>query len=267
MAVSDEISAFQPENAPKLSRTCAFTNKLFEPGDKVYSVLYEESGVIKRKDFSASAWRSNPRPENALAWWSSRVRADADADKKLKLAPNDALAALFAALADNPEQAALRYALALLLARRRVLRFDYDENVSYCSNPETSNTIYVYSPRNETGYLVPIVQMSPEEIEQVQARLVDLLENPTAELERATVPFPGDQTTLNAEKQGANDEKKNENAKETKFARSSNAESQVGNANVKNISREERLRAVHAAFDNPESDEELQDIVNGAFGQ
>ena len=125
MLSSSEISAFEPESSPKPGRVCAVTGEPFEVGDKIYSVLYEEDGVIKRRDVLASVWRAAPRPNKALAWWSSRVQSEREKDKKLKLAPNDALTALFVSLADKPNQKALRYALALLLARRRVLKYDY----------------------------------------------------------------------------------------------------------------------------------------------
>ena len=95
MSAPSEPSAFSPEDAPKLGKYCAVTNKPFAPGDKVYSVLYEEDGELKRRDVRASAWRSTPRPANAIAWWASRIQEDAEKDKKLKLAPNDALTALF----------------------------------------------------------------------------------------------------------------------------------------------------------------------------
>ena len=179
MAISSDISSFSPDDSPKLGRVCEITGAPFQPGDKVYSVLYEKDGQINRRDVCAAAWRTTPRPENTLAWWSTRVRADEGKDKKVKLAPNDALTALFVSLADKPGQEALRYTLALLLARRRVPRFDYDENVS-AADSENANTIYVYSPRDEMGYYVPIVRMTEEQIAEVQERLVALIEEPSA---------------------------------------------------------------------------------------
>ena len=116
MAISSDISSFSPDDSPKLGRVCEITGAPFQPGDKVYSVLYEKDGQINRRDVCAAAWRTTPRPENTLAWWSTRVRADEGKDKKVKLAPNDALTALFVSLADKPGQEALRYTLALLLA-------------------------------------------------------------------------------------------------------------------------------------------------------
>ncbi|MBR4103392.1 MAG: hypothetical protein IKK39_04920, partial [Thermoguttaceae bacterium] len=102
-----QISAFPPENAPKLSRVCAATGRPFEPGEKIFTVLFEEDGEIRRRDLCAEAFASTKRPENALAWWSSRLPTNAE--KKEKLAPDDATLDLFESLADRPDEAALRY--------------------------------------------------------------------------------------------------------------------------------------------------------------
>ncbi len=238
MNVSSEISAFSPEDAPKIGRRCAVTGKPFAPGDKVYSVLYEENGEIKRRDLCAAAQRTTPRPENALAWWSSTVQKDSEKDNNLKLAPNDALTALFVSLADKPGQEALRYALALLLARRRALKFDYEENASMRSDPETANTIYVYSPRNETGYFVPIVNMTARQIEEVQGRLVELLETPTAFARREE--------------------------RESEPAESSQSPEPVFNPSV---DERQRLQATFDAFDNSEIAEAAAQAARETLGE
>ena len=182
MSVS-EISAFPPEESPRPARVCAVTGRPFELGERVYSIIYEENGEIRRADLCAEAWREFKRPETALAWWSSRARAaDSEKDANAILAPNDALAELFEALADRPDQADLRYALALLLTRRRVFRFEFDENARE-RDDERPDSIYVYSSRNDAGYSVPVVNMTVAQISRVQERLVALLNSPTAALE------------------------------------------------------------------------------------
>ena len=242
MNVSPEISAFSPEDAPKIGKRCAVADKPFAPGDKVYSVLYEEDGQIRRMDLCAAAYRTTPRPENALAWWSSTVREEGEKDKNIKLAPNDALTALFVSLADKPGQEALRYALALLLARRRVLKFDYEENASMRSDPETANSIYVYSPRNETGYFVPIVAMTDRQIAEVQDRLVALLETPTA--------FVGDE------------EEKEE--PETASAGTNEEPKRVFNPSV---DERRRLQAAFSAFDESEIAEAAAQAARATLGE
>ena len=182
-----QISAFSPENAPKLSRFCAATGRPFEPGEKIFSVLLEENGEIQRRDLCAEAFAATRRPENALAWWSSRLPSSAE--KKEKLAPNDALTDFFESLADRPDEAALRYVLALLLTRRRVLRFEREEfDAGIETRPGSAPSIVFFSPRRETSYVVPVVEMSPTEIADVEARLLALVREPDAQLETAAPP-------------------------------------------------------------------------------
>lgn len=179
---SFELSAFPPEEAPKASRVCSVTGRAFQLGDKMYSVLYEEEGEIKRVDLCAQAWRGYKRPDSALAWWSARVVAAEE--KKVKLTPNDALVALFESLVFKPDQADLRYALALLLVRRRVFRFEFERN-EQDAGTETArkqNVVFVYSSRNDACYSVPVVPMNPAKIADVQERLLAALDTPPAEL-------------------------------------------------------------------------------------
>ena len=186
-----QISAFPPENAPKLSRVCAATGRAFEPGEKIFTFLFEENGELQRRDLCAEAFASTPRPENALAWWSSRLPNDAE--KKEKLAPNDALLDLFESLANRPDEAALRYVLALLLTRRRVLRFEREEieladDLSARAAPAPS--IVFFSPRRDASYVVPVVELNADEIAVVETRLLSLVREPVAAFETASAPSP-----------------------------------------------------------------------------
>lgn len=189
-----QISAFPPENAPKLSRVCSATGRPFEPGEKIFTFLFEENGEIQRRDLCAEAFAKTRRPENALAWWSSRLPSGGE--KKEKLAPNDALTDFFESLADRPEEAALRYVLALLLTRRRVLRFEREEfdAADASSRPDSVPSIVFFSPRRETSYVVPVVEMNAEEIAAVETRLLALVREPDARLKTAApspvVPIP-----------------------------------------------------------------------------
>ena len=176
-----QLSAFSPENAPKLSRVCAATGRPFEPGEKIYTFLFEENGEIQRRDLCAEAFAATPRPENALAWWSSRLPSGLE--KKEKLAPNDALIDFFESLADRPDEAALRYVLALLLARRRFLRFEREEfDADAAERPDSAPPIVFFSPRRETSYVVPVVEMSASEIADVETRLLALVREPDAQI-------------------------------------------------------------------------------------
>lgn len=184
-----QLSAFPPENAPKLSRVCAETGRPFEPGEKIFTFLFEEDGEIRRRDLCAEAFAATKRPENALAWWSSRLPSSVE--KKEKLAPNDALTDFFESLADRPDEAALRYVLALLLTRRRVLRFEREEidfDADAAERSDSAPSIVFFSPRRDASYVVPVVEMNAEEIAAVEARLLALVREPNAQL--PTPPSP-----------------------------------------------------------------------------
>src|SRR5215216_206792 len=104
----------------RCTRCCAATERALEPGDECYSVLEIAGADVVRKDYSPEAWKG--APDTAFGWWKSRVPEPTA--KKIKLAPNEVLLELFDQLADKSEQQDLRYVLALLLVRRRVLRVD-----------------------------------------------------------------------------------------------------------------------------------------------
>lgn len=183
-----QISAFPPENAPKPSRVCFATGRPFEPGEKIFTLLFEENGEIERRDLCAEAFAATERPKNALAWWSSRLPSGSE--KKEKLAPNDALTDFFESLADRPDEAALRYVLALLLARRRVLRFEREEFDGDSPERSAAPSIVFFSPRRETSHVVPVVEMTADEIAEVEARLLALVREPDAQLKTVAPTSP-----------------------------------------------------------------------------
>jgi hypothetical protein len=156
----------------RCTRRCAATDRQLEPGEICYSVLEVQGADVVRHDFSSEAW--NGAPEGAFGWWKARIPEPTA--KKIKLAPNDVLLELFDQLADGPEHLDMRYVLALLLVRRRVLR---PEGAS--TEPETdrqeggSETLVVYCPKRDATYEVPAVMPGDERIEQIQQQLSELL--------------------------------------------------------------------------------------------
>jgi hypothetical protein len=104
------------------TRICAATGRSLEPGEKYFSALFDELGQFVRKDFAAVAWPGPP--ENAIAFWTGRVP---ELNQKRRLTFDDELLIeCFARLADDhdPERIRFRYVLALLLLRRKRLKFE-----------------------------------------------------------------------------------------------------------------------------------------------
>lgn len=155
----------------RCTRRCAATDRPLEPGEACYSILEVQGAEIVRKDFSQEAW-SGP-PEKAFGWWKSRIPEPTA--KKIKLAPNDVLLELFDQLAEQPGRTDMRYVLALLLVRRRVMRVEPPSQWSHQTTESHVETMAVYCPKREATYELPVVTPCGERIEEIQQQLSELL--------------------------------------------------------------------------------------------
>jgi len=156
----------------RCARRCAATDRALEPGDTCYSVLEVCGADVVRKDFCQESW--NGAPNDALGWWKCRIPEPTA--KKIKLAPNDVLLELFDELADRPDQEDLRYVLALLLVRRRVLRVDVATGeFAERMDDEGNETMVVYCPKRDATLNVVVSMPTGERIDQIQQQLSDLL--------------------------------------------------------------------------------------------
>src|ERR1051326_2171088 len=104
------------------TRVCAATGRPLLPGEKYFSALFDENGQFVRKDYSAEGWPGPP--DNAFALWQGRVP---DLHQKRRLTfDDDLLMECFERLAEDtdPARVQFRYVLALLLLRRKRLKFE-----------------------------------------------------------------------------------------------------------------------------------------------
>src|SRR5262245_11784574 len=160
----------------RCTRRCAATDHALEPGDDCFSVLEVQGADVIRKDFCVQAWKG--APENAFGWWKSRVPEPTA--KKIKLAPNDVLLELFEKLAEQIDQQDLRYVLALLLVRRRVLRVDVAEEPMQVDSSDIPSdcgmeVMTLYCPKRDTTYQVATAMPTGERIDEIQQQLSQLL--------------------------------------------------------------------------------------------
>jgi len=160
----------------RCARRCAATDRELMPGDLCYSVLEVSGAEVVRKDYCTAGW--NGAPDAAFGWWKSRIPEPTA--KKIKLAPNDVLLELFDQLAERPDQTDLRYVLALLLVRRRVLRVDMangelGESKRDATEEGRPEALVVYCPKRDATYEVPVDMPSGERIDEIQRQLSELL--------------------------------------------------------------------------------------------
>src|SRR5215831_9812478 len=104
------------------SRRCAATGREMQPGERYFSALLDENQQLVRKDFCQEAWQGPPA--GAFSFWTGRVQAANDRTKPRF--DDDLLEDCFQRLEGQTEPARVnfRYVVALLLMRRRRLRFE-----------------------------------------------------------------------------------------------------------------------------------------------
>jgi hypothetical protein len=160
----------------RCTRCCAATERALDPGEECYSVLEIAGAIVVRKDYCPEAWKG--APETAFGWWKSRVPEPTA--KKIKLAPNEVLLELFDQLAEKSEQQDLRYVLALLLVRRRVLRVDLaHEHPQHAQSGGSINhdaeSMTLYCPKRDTTCEVAVAMPNGDRIDEIQQQLSELL--------------------------------------------------------------------------------------------
>jgi hypothetical protein len=150
------------------TRKCAKTGRELAGGEMFYSVLIAQGSRVVRQDYAADAWEG--APTGVVGWWKSHIPAADSKIKKPHWAPNEVMLQLFDELAEQPHQADMRYVLALLLLRRRVLRLEDTEQ-----DDSPGEALLVYCPRRQTEYKVPVIMPDGGRTEEIQRDLARLL--------------------------------------------------------------------------------------------
>jgi hypothetical protein len=153
----------------RCTRHCAATGRPFAEGEEFYSCLVAEGAHVRRHDYAVEAWQGPP--EGALGWWKSKMATQHA--KKKRMAPSEVLLELFTGLESVADQQDMRYVLALLMVRRRVLRVE--EAGANEPGAESGETLVLYCPRNEITYRVSVIVPDEARAAQIQDELARLL--------------------------------------------------------------------------------------------
>lgn len=149
------------------SRRCTISGRELKPGEKYFSVLLEQGGGFVRQDYGSDVWHGPP--EGAFSFWMGKVAA---ADEKQKPRFDDELLLdCFHRLEGQTDAARVnfRYVLALLLMRRKRLKFE--ETVSQNGAEHLS----LKCTRTGNKCLVLNPQLTEDEMMQVQEEVVKVL--------------------------------------------------------------------------------------------
>jgi hypothetical protein len=110
---------------PRRAEACSACGHAFDPGEPIRAYLYESPKGYERRDYCANC---RP-PDEPFAIGSWRTRRPEPAPKKVQPFDREAIYGFFERLhdADTPEKQQLRFVLALLLWRKKVLKLDHSE--------------------------------------------------------------------------------------------------------------------------------------------
>ncbi|MBX3412690.1 MAG: hypothetical protein KF708_08380 [Pirellulales bacterium] len=156
----------------RCTRHCAQSGRELTEGETFYSVLVAEGSHVRRYDYSAEAWQG-PVGDRIVGWWKSQMPTRQA--KRARMAPGDVLLEYFKQLAEQPGQDDLRYVLALLLVRHRVLRQEGIE-----SSKHGAEMLLLYCPRHEETYRLAVAPPEDERIGPIQEHLAQLLDAPAS---------------------------------------------------------------------------------------
>jgi hypothetical protein len=149
------------------SRLCAVTGKPLQVGERFYTALLEEGDHFIRKDFSLEAWKGPPH--GAFSFWTGQVPPPED-NRKPRF-DDDLLEECFHRLdgLDDPSRVSFRYVVALLLLRRKRLKFEQTIVVN------GQEKVCVRCSRTGEQYQVTNPRLTEEETIQVQQEVFQVL--------------------------------------------------------------------------------------------
>jgi hypothetical protein len=149
------------------SRRCTITGRELKPGEKFFTALLEENNQFVRRDFSTEAWQGPP-PE-AFSFWAGRVPRESEARRPQ--IDDEMLLECFHRLEGQtePRKVNFRYVVALLLMRRKRLKFIDARLV------QSQEVLVVFCPREKKKYDLVNPHLSEEEIASVQDEVFKVL--------------------------------------------------------------------------------------------
>ena len=146
---------------------CAVTGRRLEEGEEFYSALFEDGESFRRSDYSVDSWKGPP--EGSYCHFKSRVPIKLK--RKKLLVDNEILVNFFLRLGDETEPTRLqfRFVLALILMRKRLLRY---EGSTIESGADVWRMLLT-TDRSTHGVVNP--RLTDEQIEGVSSQLSAIL--------------------------------------------------------------------------------------------
>lgn len=176
---------------------CAFSGRTLEPGEPYIATLIEldeaeaaalvknsptapnnsetKSIGFRRLDVSIEAWQQGQKPERVFSFWRSVVQPP-NAKRKV-FVDDQVLLDLLRRLGedDRPGRQAFRFVLALVLMRKKLLRFDGQETRNGADGK--SEEWWTLTPKGQEEPLTVLnAQLDEQQIQSVTEQLGEILE-------------------------------------------------------------------------------------------
>lgn len=147
---------------------CAATGRVLGEGEEFYTVLFEEGETFRRLDYSTEAWQGPP--EGSFCHFKTRMPVKEKA--KRLLVDDELLINFFLRLADEQEPARVRFrfVLALILMRKRLLKYQGSEKT-----PDGDEVWTMTLSRDQSSHRVANPRLTDDQIEDVSRELTAIL--------------------------------------------------------------------------------------------
>jgi hypothetical protein len=147
---------------------CSGTGRKIEYGEEYFGALVETEQGLARRDFCADYWQSQ-KPQ-VFCYWKTKLPQPGQ--KKAQFIDDDMLMAFFNRLAEETEQEKInfRFVLALILMRKRRLKYDSSE----IQNDEENWRLRITGDKEIVTVLNP--HLDEEQIEQLSSQISEILQ-------------------------------------------------------------------------------------------
>lgn len=145
---------------------CARTGKEFGHGEYFYTLLFRDRAGFRREDISEEAWANRNEDIEPFSFWRSKY--EAPAPRAPEPLPKDDVESLLRRLVavQDPALVNVRYVLALMLERKRILR--------PVESRDAGLLVYEHAATGET-FVVTNPDLTFESIPAIQSEVYDLL--------------------------------------------------------------------------------------------
>ncbi len=153
---------------------CAETGIELPPGQACMATLCDdpESGGFRRLDYSLDAWAQGHRPEGLFGYW--RMTIPTSQSDHRPFVDDEVLMEIFEQLGDDPteQRVAFRFVLALILIRKRLLRFD-----GRAESDSDGQEIWLLKKRGQdmSGFEVVNPQLTDDDVQALTDQLGQVL--------------------------------------------------------------------------------------------